>query len=107
LPDNLSDTHELDSLLQDRDKLPAFNERRRVALEDCSMAGNPYLDVDEGIADEVRIFNDVLGLLTYSSCEGHLSKKIVQASIHSRLVNSDQLDLIKKVICQEEMLPLK
>ena len=54
----------------------------------------------------VSIFNDVLGLVTYSSCEGHLFKKRVQASIHSR-ISLDQLKLIKKVIRQKDMLPLK
>jgi hypothetical protein len=98
---------DLDSLLCNKRRLPPINERKRVAVKDCSIAGNPYLDVDEGIAEEVRIFNDILGLKTYSSCEGHLFKKRIQASIHSRLYNLDQLNLIKKVVSNQNMLPIK
>lgn len=102
----MSDTQKLNSMLNNNRKLPAITERKRVSVEDCSVAGNPYLDVDEGIEEEVRIFNDVLGLVTHASCEGHLFKKRTQATIHSR-VNMDQFNLIKKVVYQNNMIPIK
>jgi hypothetical protein len=86
--------------------LPPLEKRRRIDVKDCNLNGDPYRDVDEGIQEEVRIFNDVLGLKTYSSCEGHLSNKRCTAFIVSYIKDKMQLQNIRKAIKKENMVSM-
>ncbi len=84
--------------------LPPIEKRKRIQVKECNLNGDPYKDVDEGIQEEVRIFNDVLGLKTYSSCEGHLSNKRCAAFIVSYINDKIQLQKIRKAIKKEKMV---
>lgn len=84
--------------------LPPIGKRRRTHVKDHSIDGDPYKDVDEGIAEEVRIFNDVLGLKTFSSCEGHLVNDTCTALIVSYIDDRGQLEKIKEAIEKGDML---
>jgi len=53
-------------------KLPPIEHRKRVSRKDCTTFGDYRKDVDEGILEEVRIFNEELNIPTRASCEGHL-----------------------------------
>ncbi|MCW3988802.1 MAG: hypothetical protein NWE88_01855 [Candidatus Bathyarchaeota archaeon] len=55
-------------------RTPPPENRKRGARKGGHIEGDYRTDVDEGIANEVRIFNEELGLETWSSCEGHLSE---------------------------------
>jgi hypothetical protein len=87
-------------------RLPPLEKRRRIHVKECNLNGDPYRDVDEGIQEEVRIFNDVLGLKTYSSCEGHLSNKRCAAFIVSYIKDKMQLQNIRKAIKKEKMVSI-
>ena len=78
--------------------LPPIGKRRRTRVKDHGIDGDPYIDVDEGIAEEVRIFNDVLGLKTFSSCEGHLVNDTCAALIVSYIDDRGQLEKIKEAM---------
>jgi len=86
--------------------LPPIGKRRRPHVKDHGIDGDPYIDVDEGIAEEVRIFNDVLGLKTFSSCEGHLVNDTCAALIVSYIDDWGQLEKIKEAMGKENMLPV-
>ena len=86
--------------------LPPIGKRRRTRGKDHGIDGDPYKDVDEGIAEEVRIFNDVLGLRTFSSCEGHLVNDTCAALIVSYIDDRGQLEKIKEAIGKGDMLPV-
>lgn len=86
--------------------LPPIGKRRRTRVKDHGIDGDPYKDVDEGIAEEVRIFNDVLGLKTFSSCEGHLVNNTCAALIVSYIDDRGQLEKIKEAIEKGDMLPV-
>jgi hypothetical protein len=62
-------------------KLPPVGIRKRVSRQVCPFGGDYLVDVDEGIMEEVRIFNEELNIPTKASCEGHLSRKEVNAYI--------------------------
>lgn len=51
---------------------PHIKHRKRGSIKNCAFLGNYTEDVDEGILEEVRIYNEVLGIPTSASCEGHL-----------------------------------
>jgi hypothetical protein len=87
--------------------LPPIGKRRRTRAKDHGIDGDPYKDVDEGIAEEVRIFNDVLGLKTFSSCEGHLVNDTCAAFIVSYIDNRGQLEKIKEAIERGYVKPEK
>jgi len=55
-------------------RTPPPDNRKRVPYNENTPEGDYRTDVDEGIAEEVRILNEELGLETWSSCEGHLSE---------------------------------
>ena len=86
--------------------LPPIGKRRRTRVKDHGIGGDPYKDVDEGIAEEVRIFNDVLGFKTFSSCEGHLVNDTCAAFIVSYIDDRGQLEKIKEAIGKGDMLPI-
>ena len=86
--------------------LPPIGKRRRTRVKDHGIDGDPYIDVDEGIAEEVRIFNDVLGLKTFSSCEGHLVNDTCAALIVSYIDDRGQLEKIKEAMGKGDVLPV-
>ena len=87
--------------------LPSIKKRKRTYFKNCNIYGNPYIDVDEGIEEEVRIFNDILGLKTYSSCEGHLINEIYSAFVVSYINDREQLKKISRAIKKENILSMK
>ena len=64
--------------------------------------GDYRTDVDEGIAEEVRILNEELGFETWSSCEGHLSEFGEDgACISCYIDDKTQSEIIKKLVDME------
>jgi hypothetical protein len=66
-------------------KLPPVRNRKRVSRKVCPFGGDYLVDVDEGILEEVRIFNEELNIPTKASCEGHLPRKMVNAYILGKI----------------------
>ena len=72
--------------------LPPIGMRKRVIRKVCPFGGDYLVDVDDGVMDEVRIFNEELNIPTKASCEGHLSLKEASAYILGKIsVNQRKL----------------
>jgi hypothetical protein len=76
-------------------ELPPIGIRRRVNRKICPFGGDYLVDVDEGIREEVRIFNEELNINTNASCEGHLPVKKVNAYVLGK-ISDDQRTLLHK-----------
>jgi hypothetical protein len=76
-------------------KLSPIRFRRRVSRKECAFDGDYLEDVDEGVLEEVRIFNEDLNISTLASCEGHLPVKELSAYILCD-INDEQRKLFRK-----------
>jgi len=79
-------------------RTPPPDNRKRVLYSESTPEGDYRTEVDEGIAEEVRILNEELGLETWSSCEGHLSEFGDEgACISCYIDDKTQSEIIKKL----------
>jgi len=76
-------------------KLQPIGIRKRVSRKICPFGGDYLTDVDEGIQEEVRIFNEELNVPTNASCEGHLPVQELNAYILG-IISSNQRKLIHR-----------
>jgi hypothetical protein len=73
----------------------AMFARKRAELRVWEQAGYP--DIDEPIAEAVKAFNLLPGVVTYGSCKGHLWDKDRQKAYICMVVNEEGLAHVGKI----------